>query len=185
MDMDDLAVKRISGTTVIALEGDITRQPVEGIVNPANEILQHNDGVATAIVRTGGRVIQEESDAWVLEHGPLQSGNAAVTTAGMLQASHVIHVVGPRYDKNSNENESLLATAVKAALTAAHRTGLGSVALPAIATGKRRYPARDAIPVIVTAVKDWLDEYPDSLAEIRLVGFSRKHTTLFAVALND
>jgi putative ATPase len=181
----DFAVKRIAGTTVIALEGDLTRQPVEALVNSANEILQHNEGVATAIVRTGGRVIQEESDAWVLEHGPLETAGTAVTTGGMLHASHVIHVVGPYYDKNSNENSSLLSRAAQAALTTTHETGLSSVALPAIGTGKRGHPARTAIPTIAQAVVDWIEENPDALGEVRLVGFSRKHARLFAAALTS
>ena len=81
---------RINNTNVMAVHGDLTRQPVAGVVNAANEYLQHGGGVAQAIVRTGGRVIQEESDAWVRQNGLVGRGQAAVTTGGMLVASHVI-----------------------------------------------------------------------------------------------
>jgi putative ATPase len=182
--MQNFAIGRAGGTTVIAVEGDVTRQPVEAVVNSANEILQHNESVATAIVRTGGRVIQEESDAWVLDNGPLRPGTAAVTTGGMLQASHVIHVVGPDYGKVENPAE-LLALSTQAALSAALEHGLKSIAFPMIATGQKKYPIAKAAPVIVGAVVDWLQEYPDTLTEVRLVGFSRRHAQLLASAVND
>ena len=182
--MNEYAVKRAGGTTVVVLEGDFTRQPVEAVVNPTNEILQHNQGMATAIVRTGGRVIQEESNSWVLEHGPLDAGEAAVTTGGMLQASHVIHVIGPRYDRHDPNSHMLLAAAVRGALAAAKETGLRSVAMPAISTGRRRYPAREAIPVIVDAAVEWLEEHPDALGELILVAASSQQAKLFAAALD-
>ena len=76
--MDTIAIKRVGGTNILAVTGDVTRQQVEGVVNSANESLRHKEGVATAVVRTGGRVIQEESDTWVREHGPVEPGTAAV-----------------------------------------------------------------------------------------------------------
>ncbi len=182
--MESYAIGRAGGTTVIAIEGDVTRQPVEAVVNSANEVLQHNESVATAIVRTGGRVIQEESDVWVLDNGPLEPGRAAVTTGGMLQASHVIHVVGPQYGEVDNPAE-LLAASTQAALQAAHEHGLKSVALPAIATGQKKYPIAEAAPVIVGAVVEWLQENPDTLTEVRLVGFSKQQTDHFVAAVND
>jgi putative ATPase len=182
--MESYAIGRAGGTTVIAIEGDVTRQPVEAVVNSANEVLQHSESVATAIVRTGGRVIQEESDTWVLDNGPLKPGAAAVTTGGMLQASHVIHVVGPQYGKDEDP-AGLLASSTQAALRAAHEHGLKSVALPAIATGQKKYPIAEAAPVIVGAIVDWLQENPDTLTEVRLVGFSRKQARHFVAAVND
>lgn len=182
--MERFSLGRAGGTTVIALEGDVTRQPVEAVVNSANEVLQHNESVATAIVRTGGRVIQEESDTWVLDNGPLEPGMAAVTTGGMLQASHVIHVVGPYYD-NAEDPGELLASSVKAALAAAHENGLASVAFPAIATGQRGFPPPAATRVIVNAVVDWLEDHNDALTEVRLVGFSRQQAQMFAAELTE
>lgn len=177
--MEALAVKRFDGTTVVVVQGDLTRQPVAAVVNAANENLRHDEGVATAIVRTGGRVIQEESDVWVRDNGPLVPGVAATTTGGMLQASHVIHVVGPVYGKTEQPAEALAAS-VRAALDAVVAAGLGTVALPAISAGKRAYPADQAIPVIVAAVGTWLEDHPGALTEIRLVGFTRPEARAFA-----
>ena len=175
-------MRRFNGTNVVVVEGDVTRQHVEAIVNAANEHLQHGGGVAQAIVRTGGRVIQEESDAWVREHGPLRRGEAAVTTGGMLQASHVIHVAGPRY-RLGQDNEGMLRDATVAALDAAVNTGLHSVAFPAISAGIFGYPVAEATAVMTSAVVDWLGEHPDALVEIRLVGFSRDVAEAFSEAL--
>jgi O-acetyl-ADP-ribose deacetylase (regulator of RNase III) len=180
--MEALAVKRFDGTTVVAVQGDLTRQPVAVVVNAANENLRHDEGVATAIVRTGGRVIQEESDVWVRDNGPLVPGVAATTTGGMLQASHVVHVVGPVFGKTELP-AAALAASVRAALDAVVAAGLDTVALPAISTGKRAYPAHEAIPVIVSAVGAWLADHPDDLTEIRLVGFTRADARLFASEL--
>ncbi len=174
---------RIGNTNVIAVRGDLTRQPVDAVVNAANESLQHGGGVAQAIVRTGGRVIQEESDAWIREHGPVGRGEAAVTTGGMLVASHVIHVVGPRF-REGQDNAGILRDATFAALDAAAEHGLKSVAFPAISAGIFGYPPEEATQVLTRAVSAWLESTPNDLVEIRLVGFSEELAKLFAKALS-
>jgi O-acetyl-ADP-ribose deacetylase (regulator of RNase III) len=181
--MDSLAMRRVGGANIVVVEGDVTRQQVRAVVNAANETLQHKEGVATAIVRTGGRVIQEESDSWVRRHGPVEPGNAAVTTGGMLHASHVIHVVGPYGD--ADNAASVLAAAVASALDAARDHELESVAIPAISTGKRGYPPEDAARVLVGAVAAWLAANPGTMTEVRLVGYTSDIAESFAAALND
>lgn len=150
--------------------GDLSSQRVDAIVNAANEILQHGGGVAAAIVRAGGSVIQQESTAWVAEHGPVRPGSAAITSAGSLPARYVIHVVGPRYQAGQ-DNVNLLRQAVTAALDAAALSGCKKVALPAISAGIFGYPRAEACEVIVTACRDWLDRRPGLLSEVRLVGY--------------
>lgn len=179
---DALAFSRIGDTNVMVVRGDLTRQPVEAIVNAANSELQHGGGVAQAIVRTGGRVIQEESDAWIREHGPVGRGEAAVTTGGMLIASHVIHVVGPIY-RAGQDNAEMLRDAVFAALDATGRHNLASLALPAISAGIFGYPPAEATAVITSAVVNWLESTPNSLVEVRLVGFNEEISDDFATAL--
>lgn len=179
--MDTLAIKRFGGTNVTVVEGDVTRQQVEAVVNAANENLQHNEGVATAVVRTGGRVIQEESDTWIREHGPLTAGEAAVTTGGMLHASHVVHAVGPYHDQD--ERAEILGRTAKAALAAAAAHGVHSVAMPAISTGKRGFPIAEAAAVMVDAIRQWLTDNPETFTEVRLVGFSEEHAEQLAAAL--
>ena len=134
--MESISACRVGTANVFVIQGDLTNQPVEALVNAANENLAHGGGVAVGIVRAGGRVIQEQSDRWVRDHGPVGPGQAAVTTGGALHASHVIHVVGPRY-REGGDNEGLLTQAVVAALDAAVAAGVHSVAMPAISPGSR------------------------------------------------
>lgn len=169
-------------TYVSAVQGDITRQQVDAVVNAANEFLAHGGGVAAAIVRAGGRVIQDESEAWVRRHGPLQPGDAAVTTGGALHARWVIHVVGPRY-REGQDNEGLLRQAVIAALDAARRVGARSVAMPAISAGIFGYPRDEAARVIVEAVRQWVEAHPDALESVLLVGFDDRTAAAFRTAL--
>ena len=169
---------------MFVVQGDVTVQPVDAIVNAANESLAHGGGVAAAIVGAGGRVIQEESDQWVREHGPVGRGQAAVTTAGALQASHVIHVVGPRY-RSGQDNEGMLRDATHAALEAAASIKARSVALPAISAGIFGYPRAGATKVLATAVVAWLTEHAGVVEEVRLVGFDAATARDFAAGLAD
>jgi O-acetyl-ADP-ribose deacetylase (regulator of RNase III) len=85
--------KIINGKTIRIMRGDITERDTEAIVNAANNYLKHGGGVAGAIVKKGGEIIQQESD----KIGFVQTGSAAITTAGKLKAKYVIHAVGPRW----------------------------------------------------------------------------------------
>ena len=85
--------------------GDITLEEVDAIVNPANSQLAHFGGVALAIRNRAGQEIQEESDQWVREHGPVRTGEVAVTSPGnMSTCKHVIHAVGPKWHKVSTQS---------------------------------------------------------------------------------
>jgi len=172
----------VAGTTVTVVRGDLTDQEVDAVVNAANEHLAHGGGVAAAIVRAGGRIIQEESDAWVARHGPLLPGRAAVTGAGNLPARHVVHVAGPRY-RPGRDNAALLRTAVRAALDATVAAGDRSVASPAISAGVFGYPREEATRVIAAEGVRWAGEYPGCLDEIRLVGYDAGSAEDFARAL--
>ena len=177
-----ITLKRVEGTNIVAVEGDVTRQAVEAVVNSAEENLQGSDGVTAAVIRTGGRVIQDECNAWVQQHGPVTPGSAAVTTGGMLRASHVIHAVGPRFEDETSD--PVLAAAVPAALDAAREHGFRSVAFPMLATGSRGYPPERAAGVMVGAVETWVEDNPDVLTEVRLVGFTHRQANLFAASLD-
>jgi putative ATPase len=181
--MDTIAHRAAGSGRIFVVQGDLTQQPVDAIVNAANEHLAHAGGVAAAIVRTGGQVIQEESDQWVRDNGPVAVGRAAVTTGGALQASHVIHVVGPRY-REGQENSALLEEAVQAALDAAEGNSLRSVAMPAISAGIFGYPRLEAAGVIAGSVTRWFESHPESrLKEVRLVGYDQSAALDFATAL--
>lgn len=172
----------LAGTSVRAVEADLTRQEVDALVNAANEHLAHGGGVAAAIVRAGGPEIQEESDRWVAEHGPLTPGVAAVTGAGRMPARFVVHVAGPRY-REGRDNEGLLHTAVVAALDAAADRDCRTVAIPAISAGIFGYPLGAATRVIAAACAVWTREHPGALDEIRLVGFDEAAVDAFCAGL--
>ncbi|MEN8113973.1 MAG: macro domain-containing protein [Actinomycetota bacterium] len=167
--------------TITVVEGDITAQDVDVIINAANTHLAHGGGVASAIARAGAPVVDEESRAWISENGPVPPGGAAVTAAGSMAAEHVVHVVGPIYREGQN-NEGLLAQAVHAALDATSGLGARSVAVPAISAGIYGYPPAEACRVIVDVASKWLDA-GSSLDEIRLVAFGADMADHFRSAL--
>lgn len=177
--MDSAAV---DGAELRVVQGDITTEDVDVVVNAANELLVHGGGLAAAIVRRGGAVIQQESSRWVAANGPVMPGTAAVTTAGDMPASHVVHVVGPRFEQGQ-DNEGLLRQAVRAALAASADVGADSVAFPAISSGIFGYPRAEATLVIADEAVRWLRAHPGSLSEVRLVGFDAATVTDFEAGL--
>lgn len=182
--MGELARQQVSGATIVVLEGDLTAQAVDVVVNAANERLAHGGGVAAALMRAGGPEVQRASDAWVAEHGPVGPGEAAVTTAGQLPASWIVHVVGPRW-RDDQDNEGLLRQAVRAAFAAACELGATSIALPAISAGIFGYPRDEATAVIVDESHRLLHERRGTLTEVRLVGYDAATAADFARVLEQ
>ncbi len=113
--------------------GNLLDEPVDAIVNAANSRLAHGGGVAAAIARAAGKPLQDESFAYVQDHGPVPVGSAVVTTAGSLPYQGVIHAVGP--SQGMGDEEEKLASAVCSALDRAHERGWVSVAMPGISSG--------------------------------------------------
>ena len=171
----------IGDVEVSVVVGDLTQERVDAIVNAANAHLKHGGGVAGAIVRRGGGVIQEESDRFVAEHGPLSPGQVAVTTAGALPARAVIHTVGPRWGEGDEENK--LRRAIRAVLEEAERRGFLTLAIPAVSTGIYGYPVEGGTRVIVDEVCRFLSEKKRSFQEIRLVDISEDTAEKFFEAL--
>ena len=148
-------------------QGDLTREPVDAIINAANAGLQHGGGVAGVISRKGGPSIQAESDNWVKEHGRVSHSNPAVTSAGNLPCRYVIHAVGPVW--GSGDEDSKLTAAITGSLRAAGELGIHSIALPAISTGIFGFPKDRAASIIFTAIDDFfIDEGATSLNLVRL-----------------
>jgi putative ATPase len=151
----------------LLVQGDITEEQVDAIVNAANSRLQHGGGLAAAIVRRGGAEIQAESDAWVRAHGEVTHERPAVTGPGRLPAKAVIHAVGPVWGEG--EEDAKLRSAVLGALAAAEERGFVSIALPAISTGIFGFPKERGARVIFTAVEHFAAKQPEShLREIRI-----------------
>ena len=111
------------------VKGDITEREVDAIVNAANSYLRHGGGVAAAIVRKGGAIIQQESN----KIGFVPIGSAAITTAGKLSCKAIIHAVGPRMGEGDEDNK--LRKAVRSSLILALEKGYASISMPAISSG--------------------------------------------------
>lgn len=135
------------------IEGDLTTAPVDAIVNAADSQLQHGGGVAGAIVRRGGDVIQQESD----RIGFVATGKAAVTSGGSLPARYVIHAVGPRMGEGDEDEK--LRSATLSALEKAAELNVSSVAFPAISTGIFGYPLERCAPLMLEVASDFLSAH--------------------------
>jgi putative ATPase len=168
-----------AGQVVRAVQNDLTEEHVDAIVNAANGRLSHGGGVAGAIVRKGGRQIQRESDAWVREHGPVETGSAAITGAGELPSQHVIHAVGPVWS-GSGEEEAQLASAVRSALDEAEQHDVRSVSIPAISSGIFGFPKPLCAEVMVRTIREWLAAHPEStLREVNACNIDSRTARLF------
>src|SRR2546427_13184543 len=99
---------RPDGHTLCVIEGDITEEDVDAIVNAANEMLAHGGGVTGAIARKGGPQITSESRRWVEQHGRMPTGGAAITAGGNLKARYVIHAGCPGWSGGADGEEALL-----------------------------------------------------------------------------
>ena len=121
--------------TIQVRMGDLTKENVDTIVNAANSYLDHAAGLAGAIVRNGGAIIQQESDAIVRRKGRLDTGAVEVTSAGRLPCKKVLHAVGPIWKDGKSGEEMYLQICVRACLDVAEELKLTSIAMPAIRYG--------------------------------------------------
>lgn len=144
------------GRTLELVQGDITRESTDAIVNAANSELAVGGGVCGAIHRTGGLAIAEECKQVRAQRGPLPPGQAAATTGGQLKARYVIHAVGPVWAGGNRGEPQALASCYHESLRVADELGVRSVAFPAISTGIYGYPARPAAEVAVAAARESL-----------------------------
>lgn len=174
-------LRRISTTgsnEIQLLEGDITRVDVDAIVNPANSHLMHGGGLAGVLDQKAGPTLQQESTAWVQEHGPVRHHSPAYTSAGALPFQYIIHAVGPIW--GSGDEEAKLRAAVLGSLKKADELKLSAVALPAISCGVFGYPLQEAAGVILKAVRDYTEQERDSgLARILVVLYGEPAASVF------
>ena len=160
------------------IQGDITTEQVDAIVNPANANLAHGGGVAGIIARKGGPVIQQESDLWVKKHGPVSHESPAYTTAGNLQCKYVIHAVGPIW--GSGNEDAKLSQAINGSLQLAEMLELRSIAMPAISTGIFGFPKERAARILFEGnIKYFKRGKPSSLEVSRLVLFDPPTVRIF------
>jgi len=145
-----------SGKTLELVQGDITRETTDAIVNAANSDLLPGGGVCGAIHRAGGPAIAEECRKLRAERGPVSTGHAVATSGGRLPARYVIHAVGPVWSGGSSGEPEALASAYRESIRVADELGLKSIAFPAISTGIFGYPLDDATQVAVRTVREAL-----------------------------
>lgn len=162
----------VGNTRLTLVQGDITQQEVDAIVNAANSSLMGGGGVDGAIHRAGGPQILEECKAYVAQHGRLPTGEAMITSAGTMKAKYVIHTVGPVWRGGDHHEEDLLANAYRNSLKLAVENHVKTIAFPSISTGVYGFPIERASRIAVATVKQFVETNP-SLREIRFVTFSQ------------
>lgn len=168
-------------TTIRLVQGDITRESADAIVNAANSSLLGGGGVDGAIHRRGGPAIL--ADCRKLRAGHygkgLPTGKAVATTAGDLDARWVIHTVGPRHSQETDRSE-LLASCYRESLRVADELGARTVAFPAVSAGIYGWPIDDAARIAVETVR----ETETAVEEARFVLFDEKAYQAFARQLD-
>mgnify|MGYP000335996510 CR=1 FL=1 len=170
---------RIGGHRIIeVVQGDITEQETDAIVNAANNHLWMGSGVAGAIKRKGGEEIEREA----VSKGPIPVGEAVVTSAGKLKARYVIHAAGMGQDLRTDEHK--IRNATWNSLKRAEELGLESVAFPAIGTGVGGFPADKCAKVMVGAAAEFLQN-ARSVKLVRFVLFDQNTFDVFRRELED
>ena len=154
---------RVGEATIEVVEGDLLAQPVDALVNPANERLEHGGGLAGLIARHAGPELERES----ARIGFVPTGQAVATGAGRLPQRYVLHTPGPVWRGGEHGEPELLASSHRAVVALAAELGLRSLAVPGISTGIFGYPVEHAAPVALRSTRDALAEH----SEVTLVRF--------------
>jgi O-acetyl-ADP-ribose deacetylase (regulator of RNase III) len=175
--------KEIGKTKLNLVQGDITLQETEAIVNAANTSLLGGGGVDGAIHRAGGPNILEECKKIRAKQGSCPTGEAVITTGGNMATEYVIHTVGPVWSGGNRNEDQLLRNAYYNSLNLAKKNGIKSISFPSISTGVYRFPIDKAARIALTTVKEFIQEY--NFAEVRFVLFSEKDLQIYEKALNE
>ncbi len=166
--MNQTARFPVGESAMVLVEGDITRQAVDAIVNAANARLAGGGGVDGAIHRAGGPAIMAETRE-KYPHG-CPTGQAVISGAGELPARYVIHAVGPVWRGGHAGEADLLAGAYRASLALAAEHGCRVVAFPALSAGAYGYPPDEAARIALTTARDFL-QHDARVKEVRFVLF--------------
>ncbi|MGJ3238600.1 MAG: O-acetyl-ADP-ribose deacetylase [Anaerolineae bacterium] len=168
----------IRTTTIELVQGDITVQAVDAIVNAANSDLVGGGGVDGAIHRAAGAELMKACQ----KIGRCPTGGARITEGYQLPAKYVIHAVGPIYTQHTNPAD-LLASAYHHSLQLAHEHGLRSVAFSAISTGVYAYPMDAAARIALNTAITYIEKHQPALELVRFVLFTTHAFTAFSQAL--
>lgn len=168
----------INGVRIDTVQGDITKESVDAVVNAANESLAGGGGVDGAIHRAAGPSLDEQCR----RIGRCATGDACITGAGNMPARHVIHTVGPVYQDGASGEPDLLASCHRRSLEVALDNGCDSVAFPAISCGIYGYPVGDAARIATKTVAAFARERV-GIRHVRFVLFDEKTYRVFSEAL--
>jgi len=182
--MTEVSEIKVGKARLSLVQGDITRQEVDAIVNAANSGLMGGGGVDGAIHRAGGPAILEECRKIIDRIGRLPAGKAVITTGGNLKAKYVIHTVGPVWHGGNRGEAELLASAYRESLKLAAERKLTSVAFPSISTGAYGYPVHDAAKVALSTVITFLRDESTSLQCVFFVFYDSGAYKIYAGQLN-
>lgn len=156
---------------ITLLQGDITAENVDAIVNAANSSLLGGGGVDGAIHDAAGKALDRECEALVKTiGGSLPTGGAVITGGGKLAAKYVIHAVGPRWKGGTSGEAALLESAYRESMSRAVEKGLTVISFPSISTGIYGYPVALAAPLALSTVAAEIGRL-GSGAEVRFVLF--------------
>ena len=180
MENTYLGVHRFSsGQELSLIRGDLTLQKVDAIVSAANARLRHAGGVAHLILRRGGEVINQESRAWLEEHGPVTHNKPAYTSGGNLDCRYVIHAVSPVWGRGDEDVK--LKTAIQESLKLAEKLDLKSIAFCAISTGIFGFPKQRAAADFYQVFRDHFEANPQSpLLDLRMVVYDEDTCAAFS-----
>jgi O-acetyl-ADP-ribose deacetylase (regulator of RNase III) len=168
----------INNAILELVQGDITQQSIDAIVNAANPTLLGGGGVDGAIHRGAGPGLLAECRTL----RGCETGDAKITKGYNLKAKHVIHTVGPVYRRDGKQAPELLASAYRRSLEVASENGLKSIAFPSISTGAYGYPLEEAAPIALGTVRDFLKDHPE-IELVRFVLFDGKTLGAYEEAL--
>ena len=174
---------QIAQTDLELIQGDITKAPVDAIVNAANSALVGGGGVDGAIRRAGGDAIEQACAEIRGREGGCPTGKAVITTGGELHAKYVIHTVGPVWEGGDSGEAELLASCYQESLRLAVENDVQSIAFPSISTGIFGYPTEKAAVVALTAVRDFVAQRDTAPASVRFVLFDDATYTCYTDAL--
>lgn len=163
---------------IVLIQGDITKQKVDAIVNAANSSLMGGGGVDGAIHRTGGPAILEECRKIIAKQGSCKTGEAVITTAGNLPAKFVIHTVGPVWYGGNNHEATKLGNCYRNSLNLAVENKIQTIAFPNISTGIYGYPKKDAADIAVHTVNIFLQTNP-SIDKVYFVCFDAENYFIY------
>jgi O-acetyl-ADP-ribose deacetylase len=174
----DISQTRINQTLLELIEGDITQQETDAIVNAANSSLLGGGGVDGAIHRAAGPRLLEETRTL----GGCETGDAKISGGYNLKARYIIHTVGPVYRSNDSGVAKLLASAYRRSLEVAVENGITSIAFPAVSTGIYGYPLEEAAYIALQTVIDFIEKQ-EKIMLVRFVLFSPAAFQAFSHAL--